>query len=749
MPHTISGTRPRPAKTIRGHRLFIVLLSLLVCVSVVSRTTAAIDDYVAYWSFDEGVGDTAHDSSANGFDGQVFGAGWTDGIVGSGLSFDDTARWVDITDDAGYPDLIGDLPEGTISVWFKINRITDTNENLPIFYLGDGIGGDGHSGLIIEVGHFGIDSRLYFTIFTDDKFIPLCFDSGSDLAVGQWYHFAAVIGPDFNTGYLNGQEMVSRHYNYGGPAERYFFADVLDKRVCWVGRGFLSDITTEQYFDGVIDEIRVYDRPLSGGEINDYYESIAGTSGDFVEITSPSDGQTVSGTIEVAGISQGMDSGRVWVSIDGGAYQLAMGTNTWSYTWDTTAYADGPHDISARARACRSCTFVYDTISVDVDNSGSSLQIEISSPGDADVLWGPTTIFGTSTGADAVEIAIDSGTFEPASGTTDWSYTFDASLLTESDHSLTARATNGVGDEVLQTTYVIINHDSPPVPDCGSLVVGDPLPFTNPSAPPFLHIGLPQTVYIEIIGHSENRGYDGYLQNLLDANPPGGHNYVVTNHWIGGHETWRWVTPGQAGYDAIEDIINNIQGPTIALILTSNNATYPAGASDMSDPNYARFVNECTLLADHLINNGLGVDMCYFSAHRMKPQNLMPCWYENLAIEDLLAIANSEANSRIKAGPAQHDLHWCCYPACYDADFSHTNDAGDALMAQTWHEFLLDRISDCAGDFDGSGTINSQDFVAFLNAFVANDRHSDFNGDGSHDSQDFVAFLNAFVAGCG
>jgi hypothetical protein len=56
--------------------------------------------------------------------------------------------------------------------------------------------------------------------------------------------------------------------------------------------------------------------------------------------------------------------------------------------------------------------------------------------------------------------------------------------------------------------------------------------------------------------------------------------------------------------------------------------------------------------------------------------------------------------------------------------------------------------ADCPPDFNGDGVVNSQDFVAFLNAFVAGDLSADFNGDGVINSQDFVAFLNAFVAGC-
>jgi 6-phosphogluconolactonase (cycloisomerase 2 family) len=54
----------------------------------------------------------------------------------------------------------------------------------------------------------------------------------------------------------------------------------------------------------------------------------------------------------------------------------------------------------------------------------------------------------------------------------------------------------------------------------------------------------------------------------------------------------------------------------------------------------------------------------------------------------------------------------------------------------------------CSPDLNQDGLVNSQDFVLFLNTFVAGDPFADYNGDGTVNSQDFVAFLNAFVAGC-
>ena len=99
----------------------------------------------------------------------------------------------------------------------------------------------------------------------------LCFDSNFDLATDTWYHFAVVVGPGGNTGYLNGLEMTDRHYNFGGPTTRRFFSDVPNKQVLWLGRGRFAYGTDEQYHNGAIDEVRIYSRSLSADDIGAYY----------------------------------------------------------------------------------------------------------------------------------------------------------------------------------------------------------------------------------------------------------------------------------------------------------------------------------------------------------------------------------------------------------------------------------------------------------------------------------------------
>ena len=54
----------------------------------------------------------------------------------------------------------------------------------------------------------------------------------------------------------------------------------------------------------------------------------------------------------------------------------------------------------------------------------------------------------------------------------------------------------------------------------------------------------------------------------------------------------------------------------------------------------------------------------------------------------------------------------------------------------------------CTADFNGSGSVNSQDFFDFLAAFFGNAPSADFNSGGAIDSQDYFDFLTAFFQGC-
>jgi len=245
-----------------------------------TTTSTTLSGMVAHWALNEGSGYVAGDSSGNGHNGAINGATWTTGRSGSGsaLSFDGTNDSVRIpgTGEAA-PSQIAGLTEGTIAIWFRFDQAAGTSGIfLPLFYLGSSPEvSDTRDGLIIEVGHKGIwntSQELFYTVTLTGSSEPiLCFDSDIDLTVSQWYHFAVTVSSSGNTGFLNGAEMTSRDYNFADASATNFLSSVPSGMLA-IGCGRSAIDQQIHYFNGVIDDVQIYNRALSSSEVQQLYQ---------------------------------------------------------------------------------------------------------------------------------------------------------------------------------------------------------------------------------------------------------------------------------------------------------------------------------------------------------------------------------------------------------------------------------------------------------------------------------------------
>jgi hypothetical protein len=92
-----------------------------------------------------------------------------------------------------------------------------------------------------------------------------------------------------------------------------------------------------------------------------------------VTITAPAAGSTASGIVTVSGTAQGQgaDIAQVEAGVDGGAWQLAVGTTNWTATIDTTVLANGAHAINVRATDTNG-TVGMASVAVTVSNTGAT-----------------------------------------------------------------------------------------------------------------------------------------------------------------------------------------------------------------------------------------------------------------------------------------------------------------------------------------------------------------------------------------
>lgn len=256
---------------------FKTILNLAILMLTIAVVNAQ-QGMVAHWSFDTIVDDQFNDHVTERTAGTIYGCETVPGPVGNALGLDGIDDYARVPGGIKPPPAVfHDLSKGSISLWFRVEDIPMSNGIRPIFYYGRQDPCDffdaANEGMIIEVGHSPIHNgsrRLYFTEWTNGCTFPsFCYDSWNPITEGIWYHYVAVVGEDYNTGYLNGQEMTDRRYNFGNASTHEFFADALAHENLWIGRGYWD--SNNMYFKGAIDEIKIFNRPLTQAEIDTLY----------------------------------------------------------------------------------------------------------------------------------------------------------------------------------------------------------------------------------------------------------------------------------------------------------------------------------------------------------------------------------------------------------------------------------------------------------------------------------------------
>lgn len=213
---------------------------------------------VGYWSFDEGSGTIAHDSSGYGNDGSIYGATWTNGVSGDALSFDGIDDYVEIVD---ANDL--DLNKFSIHFWIKapprttgywgtvlVKGVEYTSENYGAF-LGDGIGTDLNK------------IRYQFTKGGGCCENYKILDSLSDFADNSWHHFI---------GTYDGSNMkIYRDGILDCSLAMDITPDINDYKLT-IGMRLDEYLSNSDFLNGIIDEVRIYNRALSESEIQQLYD---------------------------------------------------------------------------------------------------------------------------------------------------------------------------------------------------------------------------------------------------------------------------------------------------------------------------------------------------------------------------------------------------------------------------------------------------------------------------------------------
>jgi N,N-dimethylformamidase beta subunit-like, C-terminal/Domain of unknown function (DUF4082)/Concanavalin A-like lectin/glucanases superfamily/Bacterial Ig-like domain/Bacterial Ig domain len=321
-----------------------------VNVSVVYGATSTTG-LVAAFSMNAGSGTTVADSSSANNAGTISGASWsTAGMFGGALSFNGTNNWVTVADSASL-DITGAL---TMEAWVKPMAANGFGTVL----FKERSGGDTYSlyavngasqppAAYVNVGGAGIDATI---------------QGPAQLPLNAWSHLAATYNGSVLSFFVNGN-LVST-----APANGSVTTSNGALRIG--GNSVFGD-----YFQGLIDEVRVYSRALTQGEIrSDMSTPIGGTletTAPTVAMTTPSG--NVSGTVTLsATASDNVSVAGVQFLVNGQPVGAEDTTAPYSFNWNSATVTNGTYSVTARARDVAGNTSTSQAVTLTVTNSAES-----------------------------------------------------------------------------------------------------------------------------------------------------------------------------------------------------------------------------------------------------------------------------------------------------------------------------------------------------------------------------------------
>lgn len=234
----------------------IGILAAVVLVSVnVAREKARMSNALAFatqvhrylflecmggWSFEESAGNTANDACENGKDGTITGATRVNGVNnGKALEFDGADDWVQINGDIGISGAM------TLSMWFnspnKDQGYLADNRNPGTWWLIQNYTWGGICAT--EPGNLCFDSR----VLADD----------GDWNINKWNHVLVTDDTTTINMYVNGE-----------------LVDTAAGQTTTISTNLRigTRYTNSTYYEGMIDDVRVYAEPFSLSAVQELYK---------------------------------------------------------------------------------------------------------------------------------------------------------------------------------------------------------------------------------------------------------------------------------------------------------------------------------------------------------------------------------------------------------------------------------------------------------------------------------------------
>jgi len=240
----------------------VFLISLVLIPGLVSSASAEL---VAHWAFNEKSGTVAVDISGKGHNGIIQGAPkWVPGVGGSALEFDGTDDMVEIGES-----LLNNLSEFTLALWLN-----------PVNYTASRIGLVGQNDCV----EFGFtnngDIRCWNTAVGGNVTVPYPYGSG------EWHHVAAVGDAAGMFLYVDAGMLAGPSASPGADYGTSIYT-------VNIGAGIYD--AAGNWYDGRMDDIRIYNHALTTQELTDAMDAV-GEPWSYATNPNPADGAVHSET---------------------------------------------------------------------------------------------------------------------------------------------------------------------------------------------------------------------------------------------------------------------------------------------------------------------------------------------------------------------------------------------------------------------------------------------------------------------
>ncbi|MEX0774571.1 MAG: LamG-like jellyroll fold domain-containing protein [Phycisphaeraceae bacterium] len=286
----------------------VITLLLLLGVGVAHATPTP----VAYWNFDEGTGTSAADSAGSVNDAGTLtnGPTWTTGASGGAIQFDGTNDYV-IASNSTDLAFSGAM---TVAAWAKSDTANWNTYGMLV---------SRRSQFILHPASGG--KVLQFYVYIGGQAKGVAYDLATDsIDLTQWHHYAGTYDGSSLKLYVDGQ--LKATVSQTGTMDS-------TTNSAYIGR----DSTMARYFDGAIDEVRLYNTALNANDI----AQLAGTAGGaetttiLVDLGASTDANDVD-SVNTWNVSNYSTSGATLVDASGAATGIALEYST-NVTWGQTS----------------------------------------------------------------------------------------------------------------------------------------------------------------------------------------------------------------------------------------------------------------------------------------------------------------------------------------------------------------------------------------------------------------------------